>query len=67
MGNRKSVSRLPRFLWMTADEVAQQGFDAVMEGKPVHINGLVNQGVSQVMAMLPPRVKEYLSKQQKIM
>ncbi len=67
MGNRKSVSRLPRFLWMTAEEVAQQGYDAVMEGKAVHINGLVNQGVSQVMAMLPPRVKEYLSKQQKIM
>ena len=67
MGNRKSVSRLPRFLWMTADEVAQEGFDAVMEGKPVHVNGLVNKGMTQVMAMLPPRVKEYLSRQQKIM
>lgn len=67
MGNRSSVSRLPRFLWMTADEVAQQGFDAVMEGKAVHVSGLVNQGLSQVMAMLPPRVKEFLSKQQSIM
>lgn len=67
MGNRKAVSRLPRFLWMTAEEVAQEGFDAVMEGKAVHVPGLVNQGVSQVMAMLPPRVKEFLSKQQKIM
>ena len=67
MGNRKSVSRLPRFLWMTADEVAQEGFDAVMEGKSVHVNGLVNQGMSQVMAMLPVTVKQYLAKQQKIM
>lgn len=67
MGNRSSVSRLPKFLWMSADEVAQQGYDAVMEGKAVHVNGLVNQGVSQVMAMLPPRVKEFLSKQQRIM
>lgn len=67
MGNRSAVSRLPRFLWMTAEEVAQEGFDAVMEGKAVHVNGLVNQGMSQVMAMLPPRVKEFLSKQQKLM
>ncbi len=67
MGNRSTVSKLPKFLWMSAEEVAQQGFDAVMEGKAVHINGLVNQGVSQVMAMLPPRVKEFLSKQQRIM
>jgi hypothetical protein len=67
MGNRGSVSKLPKFLWMSADDVAQEGFDAVMEGKAVHINGLVNQGVSQVMAMLPPRVKEFLSKQQKLM
>lgn len=67
MGNRKTVSRLPRFLWMTADEVAQEGYDAVMEGRSVHVNGLVNKGVSQVMAMLPPRMKEFLSRQQKIM
>ena len=67
MGNRKVVSRLPRFLWMTADEVAQEGFDAVMEGKSVHVNGLVNQGMSQVMAMLPTTVKQYLARQQKIM
>lgn len=67
MGNRSSVSRLPRFMWMTAEEVAEQGYDAVMQGKAVHVNGLVNQGLGQVMAMLPPRVKEYLSRQQKIM
>jgi len=67
MGTRGSVSKLPRFLWMTAEEVAQEGFDAVMEGKPVHVNGRVNQGLSQVMAMLPSSVKYYISKQQKVM
>lgn len=67
MGTRGSVSKLPRFLWMTAEEVAQEGFDAVMEGKPVHVTGKVNQGLSQVMAMLPSSVKHYLSKQQKVM
>lgn len=67
MGTRKAVSRLPRFLWMTAEEVTEQGYDAVMEGKAVLVNGLVNQGVSQVMAMLPPGIKQYLAKQQKLM
>lgn len=67
MGTRKAVNRLPRFLWMTAEEVVQQGFDAVMEGKSVLVNGRVNQGVSQVLSMLPPQVKQYLAKQQKLM
>jgi short-subunit dehydrogenase len=67
MGTRGSVSKLPRFLWMSAEEVAQEGFDAVMEGKPVHVNGLVNQGLSQVMSMLPSSLKHYISKQQKVM
>lgn len=67
MGNRQSVSRVPRFLWMSADEVAQEGFDAVMEGKPVHVNGLMNKGMTQVMAIMPTRVKEFISRQQKFM
>lgn len=67
MGTRGQVSKLPRFLWMTADEVAQEGFDAVMEGKSVHVTGRVNQGLTQVMSMLPSSVKHYLSKQQKVM
>ena len=67
MGTRGQVSKLPRFLWMTADEVAQEGFNAVMEGKSVHVTGRVNQGLTQVMSMLPSSVKHYLSKQQKVM
>lgn len=66
MGTSGAVSKLPRFLWMTAEEVAREGFDAVMEGKPVHVNGLVNQGFSQFMSMMPSSVKHYLSKQQKV-
>ena len=67
MGTRGSVSKLPRFLWMTAEEVAREGFEAVMEGKPVHVTGRLNQGLSQVMAALPASLKHYLAKQQKLM
>jgi len=67
MGTRKAVSRLPRFLWMDADEVAQQGYDAVCEGKSLHIPGRVNQGASQLVSMLPTPVKQFIAKRQNIM
>ena len=66
MGTRGSVSKLPRFMWMTAEEVANEGYDALMEGNPVHVTGLVNQGLSHGMAALPSSVKQFLSKQQKV-
>src|SRR5262249_16625815 len=40
-GNRAQVSKMPEFMWMTAEIVAQQGFDAVMRNKAVHVNGPV--------------------------
>ena len=67
MGTRKSVSKLPRFLWMDADSVAQQGYEAVCEGKDVHTPGLVNQSASQFVAMLPTQVRQFLAKRQNIM
>lgn len=67
MGTRKAVSKLPRFLWMDADEVAQQGYEAVCEGKSLHIPGRVNQGASQLLSMLPTQVKQFIAKRQNIM
>ncbi|UCE87906.1 MAG: SDR family oxidoreductase [Deltaproteobacteria bacterium] len=50
---RKSVSEYPGFMWMSADEVARQGYDAVMAGKPVYVNGRVNQLVAFLARVLP--------------
>ncbi len=66
MGVREAVSKLPKFLWMDSQTVAKEGYNAVMGGKSVYINGLVNQGVSQVLAALPLRVKQYLAEKQSI-
>ncbi len=66
MGVREAVNRLPKFLWMDAQTVAKEGIRAVMEGKTVYINGLLNQGVSQVLAALPVRVKQFISEKQSI-
>lgn len=67
MGIKTMVDRLPRFLWMDAHTVAAEGFDAVMAGKPVYVNGLVNQGMTQVMSHLPLGIKQFIAKQQEKM
>ncbi|MCG8671886.1 MAG: SDR family oxidoreductase [Pseudomonadales bacterium] len=64
MGIQTMVDRLPRFLWMDAHTVAVEGYEAVMEGKPVYVNGIVNQGMTQVMSHLPLGIKQFIAKQQ---
>lgn len=64
MGVKSVVERLPRFLWMDAHTVATEGYEAVMAGKSVHVNGLVNQSMAQVMSHLPLGVKQFIAKQQ---
>jgi hypothetical protein len=38
---RQQVSQLPKWLWMDADTVAVQAYDAVMRGDIVHVTGRV--------------------------
>ncbi|CBL43604.1 Putative dehydrogenase [gamma proteobacterium HdN1] len=67
MGTRKAVSKLPRFMWMDADEVALQGYQAVSQGKDIHIPGRVNQGASQLVSMLPPQIRQFFAGRQSIL
>jgi short-subunit dehydrogenase len=53
---RKFASTLPSFMWMTADEVASQGYEAVMAGKPVYVNGHFNRLVARLARALPDAV-----------
>jgi uncharacterized protein len=55
-GNREQVSKMPEFMWMTAEAVAQQGFDAVMRNKAVHVNGPVNKGIVLLAKYLPDQI-----------
>ena len=52
-GTREKVSRLPGWLWMDADVVARQGFEAVMAGTPICINGRVNRTLAFLVRHLP--------------
>jgi len=55
-GTRAKVSQMPRWMWMDAPTVAQQGFDAVMAGTPIYINGGVNRTIATLVRLLPQRL-----------
>lgn len=50
---RALVSRMPKLLWMAAEAVAEEGYQAVMRNKPVHVNGRVNKGIATLAKYLP--------------
>lgn len=52
-GTRASVSKLPSWMWMDAPTVARQGYDAVMAGTPIYINGRVNRTIALLCRYLP--------------
>jgi len=55
-GNRAEVSKMPTYMWMNADVVAQEGYEAVMRNKAVHVNGSVNTGIVLLAKYLPDQV-----------
>ena len=61
VGNRSAVSRLPKLLWMDAETVAHQGYDAVMKGRTVAVNGLVNWLLALGFSLMPERLIDALA------
>jgi short-subunit dehydrogenase len=55
-GTRAQVARMPGFMWMTAEAVAEEGYAAVMRNKPVCVNGRVNRGIATLAKYLPDSV-----------
>ena len=52
-GTRAIMSTLPRWMWMTSEEVAEQGYAAVMRNVPVYVNGRVNRCIVFLAKHLP--------------
>lgn len=52
-GTRESVSKMPSWLWMDAPTVARQGYEAVMAGIPIYINGRINRTIAQLCRYVP--------------
>ena len=52
-GTRERMNRLPSWLWMDAPTVARQGYDAVMAGTPIYVNGRVNRTIAALVRVAP--------------
>jgi len=53
MNVRQEVTKYPNLMWMTAEQVARQGYAAVMKGKPIIINGWLNRLIDLLTGLAP--------------
>jgi hypothetical protein len=44
---------LPRFLWMDADTVARQGYEASEAGRFVYVSGVTNKTIAVLARLIP--------------
>lgn len=58
-GTRGIVSKMPKWMWMDADEVVRSGLDAVERGEIVHVTGRVNRAIKSLFKLLPDRFALY--------
>ena len=52
-GTREQMKNLPGWMWLDAPTVARQGYDAVMAGAPIYINGRVNRSIAALVRFAP--------------
>ncbi|WP_094712131.1 SDR family oxidoreductase [Hahella sp. CCB-MM4] len=67
MGVKEFLSYIPKWRWMDSDTVAKQGFDAVMKGEHIYINGRVNRALVNAFKVMPNKVKYFIGKKQIIL
>lgn len=55
-GTRAQVSKMPRWMWMSAEDVAREGLDAYARGEVVWVTGRVNRLIKTLTALMPDRL-----------
>lgn len=60
-GTRDKMNQLPRFLWLHASDVVREGYDAVMAGHSVVVNGWIYRFVIWVTGALPRSLSRLVS------
>lgn len=61
-GTRAQMNELPRWMWLDALSVAQQGFDAVMAGRPIWITGRLYRSIALLVRLMPASLVEAVSR-----
>ena len=62
LGTRDQMNKLPSWMWMDSPTVARQGFEAVMAGTPIYINGRANRTIALLVRYLPQRLVKVISR-----
>jgi len=60
-GTRDKMNNVPGILWLTADAVAREGYDAVMKGHSVVVNGAVYRFLVWLNGALPRSLSRWVS------
>jgi hypothetical protein len=55
-GTRSIVSKMPGWMWLSAEQVAGEGLDAVERGEAVWVTGRVNRTIKSLMKLIPDRL-----------
>lgn len=55
-GTRQQMTSVPAMLWLKADDVAREGYDAVMRGDPVVVNGRAYRFLIWLVGIVPRRI-----------
>jgi len=61
LGTRNRMNSMPGFLWLNAASVAREGYDAVMRGHPVVVNGWIYGFLVWLNGALPRRLARWVS------
>ena len=59
-GTRAEMRRLPKFMWLSAERVAEEGYRAVMKNEPICIPGVQYRLISTFARLLPVKAAHRL-------
>lgn len=60
-GTRDRMNKMPGLLWLNANDVAREGYEAVMRGDPVVVNGRIYQLLVWLNGALPRRLARWVA------
>ena len=60
-GTRDRMNHMPGFLWLEADDVAREGYDAVMKGRSVVVNGRIYRFLVWLNGAMPRGISRWVS------
>ena len=60
-GTRDRMNKMPGFLWLKAEDVARDGYDAVMKGRSVVVNGAIYRFLVWLNGAMPRTISNWVS------